>query len=162
LNNDAMAFLYSEFTRMGLDYIPSVTNFVMVDCGMNSESVYNELAARGIYVRRGWGMNDWLRVSTGTMADMATFTAALDDILFGTPPPIRDLTIEKAGSDAQLSWSVPGEVDWYEIYRSRNANFVPTQADSVGSTSDTTWTDPGAIDNSDYYYYRVKSKRSRR
>lgn len=163
LNNQAKAYLYSEFTRMGLDYIPSETNFMMVDCGRNSESVYNELNSQGIYVRRGWGMDDWLRVSTGTMADMAAFIAALEDILFGTPPPsVQDLTIEKAGSDARLRWSVPGEVDWYEIYRSQNPNFVPTQADSVGTTTDTTWTDPGAINNSDYYYYRIKSKRNSR
>ncbi len=162
LNNQAKAFLYGEFTRMGLDYIPSEANFVMVDCGTNSEPVYSELNSRGIYVRRGWGMGDWLRVSTGTMADMTAFVNALEDILFGTPHPIRDLTIEKEAADARLRWSPPGEVDWYEIYRSQNPNFVPTQGDSVGTTTDTTWTDPGVMTGSDYYYYRVKSKRSDR
>jgi hypothetical protein len=145
---------------LGLTYIPSETNFVMVDVGQNSSSVQSQLSSQGILVRRGWGMDNWLRVSTGTMADMIAFVNALEEILFGNPPPIRDLTIEPVGSDARLRWTPPGEVDWYEIYRSQQAGFVPTQADSVGMTTDTTWVDPGALDGSDYYYYRVKSKRN--
>ena len=162
LNNQAKQFMYGEFDRMGLGYIPSETNFVMVDCGTNSEPVYNQLNALGIYVRRGWGMADWLRVSTGTMSDMVAFINALEEILFGNPSPIRDLQISRDNADVQLRWTAPGEVDWYEIYRSQQANFVPTQADSVGMTTDTTWVDPGVVNQGDYYYYRVKSKRNSR
>lgn len=162
LNNQAKQFLYGEFTRMGLDYIATETNFVMVDVNTVASSVQSQLAALGIYVRQGWGMDTWLRVSTGTMEDMVTFVNALEDILFSRPPPIRDLTATSAGGDVQLRWSPPGEVDWYGIYRSRQANFVPASGDSVGTTTDTTWVDPGALNGSDYYYYRVKSGRNNR
>jgi histidinol-phosphate aminotransferase len=162
LNNQAKQLLYGEFDRMGLAYIPSEANFLMVDCGTNSEPVYNQLNAQGIYVRRGWGMENWLRVSTGTMTDMVAFVNALEEILFENPAPIRDLQITRNNADMRLRWTAPGEVDWYEIYRSRQASFVPTQADSVGMTTDTTWVDPGVVSQGDYYYYRVKSKRNGR
>jgi len=159
LNNQAKQFLYDEFDRMELPYIPSEANFLMVDVLTDAEVVYNELADRGIYVRYGWGMPTWLRVSTGTMANMTAFVNALEEILFGNPPPIRDLHIQREAPDIRLRWSPPGEVDWYEIYRNRLGHFVPTQADSVGMTTDTTWVDPGVLNQADYYYYRVKSKR---
>lgn|GEM_PF-473514 len=162
LNNQAKQFLYDEFDRMELAYIPSEANFLMVDVETDAEVVYNQLADRGIYVRYGWDMPTWLRVSTGTMADMTAFVNALEEILFGNPPPIRDLHVQVEASDVRLRWTPPGEVDWYEIYRNREGHFVPTHADSVGMTTDTTWVDPGVLNQADYYYYRVKSKRNGR
>jgi histidinol-phosphate aminotransferase len=162
LNTEAKEFLYSEFTRMGLTYIPSEANFVQVDVERNGEAIQAALAEQGILVRTGWDMPTWLRVSTGTMPDMMTFVSALEDILFGIPPMVRDLTVQRQGSSARLQWSVPGEVDWYQIYRNRQAAFNATPADSVGATTDTNWVDPGVINNSDHYFYRVRSHRNGR
>ena len=162
LNTQAKQFLYSEFTRLGLTYIPSEGNFLMVNVERNGEAIQEALANQGIQVRTGWDMPTWLRVSTGTMSDMVTFVNALEDILFGNPPMVRDLTVQRQGVNAQLRWSVPGEVDWYQIYRSRQAMFNAIPADSVGATTDTNWVDPGIINNSDRYFYRVRSKRNNR
>ena len=160
LNTQAKQFLYSEFTRLGLTYIPSEGNFLMVNVERNGEAIQEALSNQGIEVRTGWGMPTWLRVSTGTMSNMASFINALEDILFGNPPMVRDLTVRRQGVNAQLRWSVPGEVDWYQIYRSRQAMFNATPADSVGATTDTNWVDPGVINSSDRYFYRVRSKRN--
>jgi histidinol-phosphate aminotransferase len=81
LANQTKEYCFGEFDRMGLQYIPSETNFFMVDVDREAGWVSSQLASRGIYVRTGWGMPHHLRVSTGTMDEMADFTTALEDIL---------------------------------------------------------------------------------
>jgi hypothetical protein len=82
LNDQAKQYCFDSFVTMGLDYIPSETNFFMVDVG-DAAHVGSELAARDIKVRSGWGMPKHLRVSTGTMAEMEDFITALEEILAG-------------------------------------------------------------------------------
>jgi histidinol-phosphate aminotransferase len=81
LNDQAKAYCFAEFGSMGLTYIPSETNFFMVNVGRSAAPVAAELAARGVNVRTGWGMPQHLRVSTGTMEDMQAFITALREIL---------------------------------------------------------------------------------
>ncbi len=81
LNDLAKEYCFSSFDGMGLTYIPSETNFFMVDVGEPAGPVAGELASRGILVRTGWGMPNHLRVSTGTMDEMESFIVALQEIL---------------------------------------------------------------------------------
>jgi histidinol-phosphate aminotransferase len=81
LSEQAKTYCFNQFDIMGLEYIPSETNFFMVDVDTNANTVRDELSSRGIYVRSGWGMPQHLRVSTGTMEEMETFINALADIL---------------------------------------------------------------------------------
>ncbi len=100
-------------------YIPSQTNFFMVDVGQSAGPVATALAARGICVRTGWGMPQHLRVSTGTMADMQLFITALRDILgpsglpLGHPPAVTALFGNFPNpviSDTQIRYSVANPV----------------------------------------------------
>lgn len=81
LNETAKQYCFYRLDLMGLDYIPSQTNFFMVDVDRPAGEVAGELAARGIYVRTGWGMPNHLRVSTGRMKEMKDFITALNEIL---------------------------------------------------------------------------------
>ncbi len=81
LNDQAKTYCFDNFNQMGLEYIPSETNFFMVDCGRSASGVSSQLSGRGIQVRTGWGMPNHLRVSTGTMEEMESFITALRDIL---------------------------------------------------------------------------------
>jgi len=109
LNDQTKQYCYDQLDLMGLEYIPSETNFFMVDVGQNAGPVASDLASRGVMVRTGWGMGQHLRVSTGTQAEMETFISELQDILsamraggtapatqtalFGNfPNPVRDQT----------------------------------------------------------------------
>ncbi len=83
LNEQARQYCFENFDSMGLEYIPSETNFFMVDVGQSASYIANQLASRDILVRSGWGMPYHLRVSTGTMEDMQNFITALRDILGG-------------------------------------------------------------------------------
>ena len=80
LNREAKNYCWSEFIEMDLEYIPSVTNFFMVDVG-DGDWVRSQLASQGIYVRSGWGMPAHIRVSTGTMQEMESFISALRQII---------------------------------------------------------------------------------
>jgi len=81
LNDQAKAMLEAGFTGLGLDYIPSETNFMMFDTGTNAAAVASDLAALGYQVRTGWGMPQHIRVSTGTLAEIQGFLDALESIL---------------------------------------------------------------------------------
>ncbi|MBD3235875.1 MAG: aminotransferase class I/II-fold pyridoxal phosphate-dependent enzyme [Candidatus Eisenbacteria bacterium] len=89
LNDQAKQLCFDGFDALGLDYIPSETNFFMVDVGQPAGPVSAALADEGIYVRTGWGMQNHLRVSTGTLEEMQSFLTVLEQILTGSGAPDR-------------------------------------------------------------------------
>ncbi len=76
----AKAYCFAMFDAMDLNYIPSETNFFMVEVG-NAQQVANHLHNAGYQVRTGWGMPAWIRVSCGLMEEMEGFILALQEIL---------------------------------------------------------------------------------
>ncbi len=74
-------FLQSEFLGMGLEYVPSHANFVLVRVG-DGKRVFDTLLRRGIIVRAmgSYGLPEWIRVSVGTMPQNEAFIAALKEI----------------------------------------------------------------------------------
>ncbi len=80
--NDTRKWLTGQLTADGRRFIPSDANFVMIDTGRDVAPLIASFAARKILVgRRFPSMPTWLRVSVGTPAEMATFVAALREIL---------------------------------------------------------------------------------
>jgi histidinol-phosphate aminotransferase len=75
--------LYAAFQQLGLSYTKSMSNFVLVKVGEQSESIYKQLMAKGIIVRLAntWGLPLHLRISLGTPEENDLLTAALSDIL---------------------------------------------------------------------------------
>ena len=106
LAGETKAYCFDNFDRMRLEYIPSDTNFFMVDVGREADPVRAQLAERGIYVRTGWGMPNHLRVSTGTMQEMTDFITALEEILGGILDPNQK-------GDAPV---IPTMVELYQAY----------------------------------------------
>ncbi len=78
-NNDGRAYLYEEFTKLGMEYAPSHTNFIFVNIHMDCQKVFQELLKVGVVVRPGhlWGFPQHLRVSIGTMEENKTFIQEL-------------------------------------------------------------------------------------
>jgi histidinol-phosphate aminotransferase len=71
-------FLQREFAAMGLEFVPSFANFVLVKVG-NGKAVFQALMKRGIIVRdmTSYGLPEWIRVSVGTMEQNERFLAEL-------------------------------------------------------------------------------------
>ncbi|MCY0965821.1 histidinol-phosphate transaminase [Parathalassolituus penaei] len=84
-NRDGMALLTAAFAEMGLDYIPSVGNFVAfrVPDSVTGIEVYQKLLREGVIVRpiANYGMPQYVRVSIGTDAENRTFLKALAKVL---------------------------------------------------------------------------------
>jgi histidinol-phosphate aminotransferase len=82
LNAEGRNYFYAEFERLGLRYVPSEGNFVLVDVG-DGRRVFEALQHKGVIVRsaHGMGLPRHIRVTTGTMPQNQRFIAALKDVL---------------------------------------------------------------------------------
>jgi histidinol-phosphate aminotransferase len=76
-------YFYKQFQAMGLSYVPSLTNFVLVDTGRDCLEVFKALLKLGVIVRdmKQYNLNTCVRVSIGTMAENKLFIQALKKVL---------------------------------------------------------------------------------
>jgi histidinol-phosphate aminotransferase len=76
-------WLYEQFERLGLSYVESQANFVLVQIGPRALEVQQELLKRGVIVRPcdGYDLCDYLRVTVGTPEEGARFVATLEGVL---------------------------------------------------------------------------------
>ncbi|MCX8113478.1 MAG: histidinol-phosphate transaminase [Burkholderiaceae bacterium] len=82
VNRQGMAELTAAFGRLGLAYLPSYGNFVLVKVGPAAK-VYQELLKRGVIVRpvANYALPEWLRVTIGLPGENAKFLHALPEAL---------------------------------------------------------------------------------
>jgi histidinol-phosphate aminotransferase len=82
VNAAGLKQLEAAFAARGLEWVPSVGNFLLVRVGDGARG-FVELQKRGVIVRpmRGYGMPEWLRVTVGTEAQNTRFIGALDAVL---------------------------------------------------------------------------------
>lgn len=81
-NRVGVAYYESAFAKLGLRFIPSSANFVLVEVGDGSK-VFAELQRRGVITRPmgSYGLPQWLRISVGTPAENARCLTQLVEIL---------------------------------------------------------------------------------
>lgn len=82
-NKEGKEYLYDEFKDMGLEYIETNANFIMVSTRIDDKIVFNELLKKGIIIRPGYllGMSGWMRVTIGTQWQNILFINTLKEIL---------------------------------------------------------------------------------
>ena len=82
LNNSGRDQLITGATALGFGYLPSVGNFVCIDCGRPAQPYYQALLRAGVIVRpiANYGMPNHLRVTIGLPAENERFLAALAQI----------------------------------------------------------------------------------
>jgi len=82
-NEAAKDFFYSELAALGLDYIPTYTNFIAVDVGRPGAEVSGPLLECGFITTAtdGWGVPDHVRFSFGTPEENEVFIIALGEIV---------------------------------------------------------------------------------
>jgi histidinol-phosphate aminotransferase len=71
--------LYRELARLGLRFVPSQANFVLVDFAISAAAIADALLRRGFIVRPM--LDTCARVSVGTVSQIAQLIAALEDVL---------------------------------------------------------------------------------
>lgn len=83
VNSNGMRQLTSAFTRLGLNYIPSVGNFICVEFNRPGLEIYEALLRKGVIIRPVgvYGMPDHLRVTIGLEEENDRFIRSLEEIL---------------------------------------------------------------------------------
>jgi len=81
-NTLGLQFLSDAFAKLGLEYVPSAANFILVRVG-DGQRVFVELQKRGVIVRpvAAYQLPEWVRISVGTPAENQRCVAALRDVL---------------------------------------------------------------------------------
>lgn len=80
--NDTRRWLCGELERDGRRFIPSETNFLMIEVGRDVSPLILAFREKRIQVGRKFpSMSNWLRVSIGTREETAAFLAALREIV---------------------------------------------------------------------------------
>ena len=76
-------FLYDEFKTLGIRYVPSRANFILVDVGRSAADIYQKLLQQGVIVRpmTPFGMETALRITVGTPEENRKLVKALKTVL---------------------------------------------------------------------------------
>ncbi|MDK2882415.1 MAG: histidinol-phosphate aminotransferase [Bacillota bacterium] len=76
-------YLYKEFERLGLPYVKSQTNFILVDTKQDIRRVFQDLQREGVIIRPGhiWNLPTYARVTVGTPEQNEKFIRALEKVL---------------------------------------------------------------------------------
>lgn len=81
VNKAGKDYLYAEFEKLRLKYVPTQANFILVNV-KNGEKVFNELLKEGVIVRYlGPGLAEWVRVSIGNKKENEVFIEKLQKVL---------------------------------------------------------------------------------
>lgn len=83
MNRSGMAQLCDGLTALGMEYIPSVGNFVTVDCRRSGPEVFQALLKLGVIARpvAEYGLPNHLRVTVGTAEENARFLTAFGQVM---------------------------------------------------------------------------------
>ncbi len=79
-NHAGCLFLYREFDRLGLQYVESHTNFILVEIGPQAATIQQWLLEKGIIVRpcTAYDLPNCLRITVGNKAQNARLIEALE------------------------------------------------------------------------------------
>ena len=89
VNKAGMKQLEQGFAALGLDYVPSRANFILVDVQADPAQTFNALLKEGVIVRPV-GIANHLRVSIGTEAENTKFLTALAKVLNLTSSAVEE------------------------------------------------------------------------
>jgi len=87
VNARGLRFYEEAFTRRGLEFVPSVANFILVKVGAGDE-VFREMLKHGVILRAmsSYKLPEWVRISVGTAEQNQRCIEVLDKVLGGAPP----------------------------------------------------------------------------
>ena len=87
MNGEGLAFLTAALCRLGLAYVPSVANFLLVHLSRDGSEVTQALTRRGVIVRpmQAYAYPRSVRVTVGSPEQNRRFILALEDVLREIP-----------------------------------------------------------------------------
>ena len=60
-------YFYKRLKKLGLEYLPTQANFILVNTGYDSDEVFQALLRKGMIVRsmKAYGLSTWIRITIG-------------------------------------------------------------------------------------------------
>jgi histidinol-phosphate aminotransferase len=76
-------YLYDALAKLGLAYVPSVANFILIDVGKDGVGIFREMLKYGVIVRDmdQYGLKNFIRVTIGTKKENERFIKVLKKVL---------------------------------------------------------------------------------
>jgi len=77
------AYIYDCLNRLGIAYVSSVANFILIDVSKDSVAVFKDMLKYGVIVRdmKQYGLKNFIRVTIGTQKENERFIKVLKKIL---------------------------------------------------------------------------------
>lgn len=84
INKEGLAYLYGELDKMGLNYVKSHANFLLIDMKADGIKVYQDLLREGVIVRPMgiYDLKNYLRVTVGLPEENKRFVKALKKVIY--------------------------------------------------------------------------------
>jgi histidinol-phosphate aminotransferase len=82
MNRQGLAFYETALKQRGLEFVPSVANFILVNVG-NGDKTFKDMLKKGVIVRAmsGYKLPEWIRISIGTPAENQRALDVMDEVL---------------------------------------------------------------------------------
>lgn len=82
--SEGRSFLYDALKNLGIAYVPSAANFILIDASRDSATVFKEMLKYGVIVRdmKQYGLQNFIRVTIGTKKENLRFIKVLKKVLF--------------------------------------------------------------------------------
>lgn len=74
-------YIYQQLQELGISFLPSEGNYVLVQVEQSSSTIFNALAKKGVIVRIQESLPQHFRVSIGTAEENQQFISALQEII---------------------------------------------------------------------------------
>ena len=76
-------YIYDCLQNMGIAFVPSVSNFILIDVGRDGVGVFKEMLKYGVIVRdmKQYGLKNYIRVTIGTKKENERFVKVLKKVL---------------------------------------------------------------------------------
>jgi histidinol-phosphate aminotransferase len=83
MNAEGKSYLYQELDRMGLKYVPTQANFILVDTGRPCQEVFRDMLALGVIIRNCdvYTYDSCIRVTIGNYQENSRFINSLKKVL---------------------------------------------------------------------------------
>jgi histidinol-phosphate aminotransferase len=80
---EGKSYLYDALKRLGIVYVPSVANFILIDAGKDGVGVFKDMLKFGVIVRdmQQYGLKNFIRVTIGTKKENERFVKVLRKVL---------------------------------------------------------------------------------
>jgi histidinol-phosphate aminotransferase len=76
-------YLYARLGELGIAFVPTVANFILIDVGRDGLQVFKEMLRFGVIVRdmKQYGLKNFIRVTIGTRRENERFVSVLRKVL---------------------------------------------------------------------------------